>query len=70
LKSARERIQKSSEKKNLTYVEQAVDDRLRALDPSAVPPKPKNPFGGAGGLGGMSMEQIKALLQQQQGGGE
>jgi hypothetical protein len=53
------------------YLEEVVDDRLRALDPTAVPPKPKAPSG-LGGLGGgpggldMSDPRVQELLRQLQ----
>ncbi len=56
-----------------TYLEFVIEDRLRDLDPNALPPKaPKHPAGGLGGPGSpdMSSPQMQELLrrlQQQQG---
>lgn len=64
-----------------SYLEYVVEDRLRALDPTALPPKPKHgagggPGGAPGGPGDVDMNdpQIQELLRQlqqqgQQGGG-
>jgi hypothetical protein len=63
------------------YLEYVAGDRLRELDPSAVPPKPKAPKrgapGGPGGAGGVDTsdpemnERIQEILRQMQekGGG-
>jgi hypothetical protein len=77
LKDVHKRVSEPGESQPFSYLASVVEDRLRALDPSALPPKaPK--MGGLGGLGGpggdlqnMSDEQIKELIkqmQQQKGG--
>lgn len=73
LKNVRERLQKG-ESHPFAYLDEAATDRLRSLDPSAVPPKPQ--MGGMGGFGQggqpsqqQLMEMIKRMQQQQKGGG-
>ena len=76
LKNVRERLQKG-DSHPFAYLDEAATDRLRSLDPSAVPPKPQ--MGGMGGMGGFGqggqpsqqqlMEMIKRMQQQQKGGG-
>lgn len=74
LKSAYERVTKPGENHPFPYLETVIEDRLRALDPNALPPKPASMFGTAPG-GGKSMNeaQIRQLIeqmrkQQEQGG--
>ncbi|HEY2510194.1 MAG TPA: hypothetical protein VGI39_05040 [Polyangiaceae bacterium] len=78
LKSLHERISKPGTNHPFVYLETVAEDRLRQLDPTALPPKPKaGPMGmgGPGGPGGkMDDAQIQKLIeqlkrQQQQGGG-
>jgi len=63
-----------AERHPFPYLEEVIDDRLRLLDPTAVPPKPK-PSGlgaGMGGPGGLDMSDprvqdlIRQFQQQQQ----
>jgi hypothetical protein len=71
LKTVHERINKPGENYPFPYLKEVADDRLRALDPTALPPKPSGQMGGPGG-NKMSEEQIKKLIEQlkkQQGGG-
>jgi hypothetical protein len=78
LKEAHKRISEA-EKSPFPYLQEVVDDRLRGLDPTAVPPKPKAPsgLGGMGGPNGLDMSdpRVQELLrqfqqqQQQKGGG-
>ncbi len=70
LKTVHERINKPGENYPFPYLKEVADDRLRALDPSALPPKQNNQMGGPGG-NKMSEEQIKRLIEQmkKQGGG-
>ncbi len=67
-KNARERITKPGEGHPFAYLEEAVTDRLRAIDPTAVPPK-KEPAG-MGGMPGGGMQglppgmDIEKLMKQ------
>jgi hypothetical protein len=81
LKEVQKRVAEPGGEHPFSYLEYVVEDRLRALDPSALPPKPKAPHGGPGGAPGggpggdvdMNAPQIQELIrqlqQQQQGGG-
>jgi hypothetical protein len=82
LKAVHEKVSDLGETHPFSYLEFVVDDRLRELDPTALPPKtamPRGPAGGAGagaGPGGMDtsdpkiQELLRKLqLQMQQGGG-
>jgi hypothetical protein len=54
------------------YLRAVAFDRLREIDPTAVPKGPTPGKAGAGGAGGMSPEDIQRLIEQmkkQQGGG-
>ena len=68
LKSLHERVTKPGENHPFPYLEQVTDDRLRALDPTALPAKQSGPMGpmgaGAGGNPKMSEAQMKALIEQ------
>jgi len=67
LKSLRDRVNKPEDSKNhpYPYLQEVVDDRLRALDPAALPPKaPPNPFGGPGGAQPTDA-QIRKMIEQQ-----
>lgn len=57
-KTARERLQQPSETKPFTYLENAVTDLLRQIDPSAVPDSPS--------IGGrqLSAEDIRRLQEE------
>jgi len=83
LKDVQKRVAEPGSEHPFSYLEYVVEDRLRALDPTALPPKPK-PTRGMGGPGGapgggpggdidMSDPQIQDLIrqlqQQGQGGG-
>jgi hypothetical protein len=71
LKTVHERINKPGENYPFPYLKDVADDRLRALDPAALPPKPASQMGGPGG-NKMSEEQMRKLIEQlkkQQGGG-
>lgn len=67
LKSVYERLAKPGENHPFPYLEEMTADRLRALDPSALPPKPTGQMG-AGPNGGrtLTQEQIKKLMEQMQ----
>ncbi|HTQ42402.1 MAG TPA: hypothetical protein VMI75_06545 [Polyangiaceae bacterium] len=82
LKAVHEKVADLGETHPFSYLEFVVEDRLRELDPTALPPKsaaPHGPPGGAGagaGPGGLDtsdpkiQELLKKLqLQMQQGGG-
>ena len=73
LKDVEQRVAEPGSEHPFSYLEYVVEDRLRALDPTALPPKPKAPHG-MGAPGGpdvdMNDPQIQELLRQlqQQGG--
>jgi hypothetical protein len=69
LKDLHKRVTEPGEGHAFSYLEFAVEDRLRELDPSALPPKgPK--LGGPGGNIDMNDPKIQELLRQlQQKGG-
>jgi hypothetical protein len=78
LKRAREDVVKPGETGDYQYLQFVVEDRLRALDPASVPPKPKG--GGLAGPGGnidMNDPRVQKIIreymekqqQQQQSGG-
>jgi hypothetical protein len=70
LKDLYKRVSEPGDSTRTSYLEFVVEDRLRDLDPSALPPKaPKKAPGGGGP--DMSNPQIQELLRklQQQGGG-
>ena len=63
LKNVYERATKPGEGHPFPMLEQLAEDRLRALDPTALPPKQPNHLGGMGGMGGkgMSAAQMRQL---------
>jgi hypothetical protein len=65
LKSLRERVSKPGEGHPFPYLEVVTDDRLRAIDPTAIPQKQSGALGGPGG-GKMSEAQMKQLIEQLQ----
>jgi len=75
LKSLHERVTQAGENHAFVYLEAVAEDRLRQLDPTALPPKPKGGQMAGPGGGQMSDEQIQQLIeqfkrqQQQKGGG-
>ena len=74
LVSVRERVTKPGENHPFPYLEEVATDRLRAIDPSAVPPKQAGNMGGAAGPQ-MNEAQLKQLIerlkrQQQEHGGD
>jgi len=78
LKALHERLSKPPLSALMTTLTELTDDRLRRLDPTAVPPKPNANYGGGmggmGGLGGANMNdpQMRKLIEQlkaQQGAG-
>jgi hypothetical protein len=72
LKTLLERINKPGDKPGehpFPYLQEVAEDRLRTLDPSAVPPRPQ--MGGMGGMGGhgggaggMTEQQMKELIEK------
>lgn len=71
LKDVNKRVTEPGESHPFPYLEFVVEDRLRALDPSALPPKAPPKMGGPGGNIDMSDPKIQELLrqlQQQKGG--
>jgi hypothetical protein len=71
LKSLHERLNQAGETRETThpfvYLETIADDRLRALDPTAIKPKAKG-LGGGGPGGGMSQEEMQKLIEQLKAG--
>ena len=66
LKKLHERITKPGENHPfVTYLEHVADDRLRALDPTALPAKPAGQLGGATG-NQLSQAQIRRMIEQAQ----
>ncbi len=58
LKSLHERLSPAGESHPFVYLETVADDRLRELDPNAIPPKPKP------GSGKLTQEQIQQMMEQ------
>jgi hypothetical protein len=63
LKKLHERLDKPGDSHSFVFLEQVADDRLRALDPTAIPPKSAGQFGGSGQKQ-FSTAQIKQLMEQ------
>lgn len=70
LKSLHERLTKPGEGHPFPYLEQVTDDRLRALDPTALPPREPGRVGAGGAGGKMSEAQIRQLIEQLKKQGE
>ncbi len=68
LKTVRERVNKPGENHPFPYLEEVATDRLRALDPSAAPPKAAGAMGGPGG-NKMTEAQIRELIEKLKAGG-
>jgi hypothetical protein len=66
LKDVQKRVSEPGESHPFAYLETVAEDRLRALDPTALPPKA--PKGGGTGPNGLDMNdpQIQELLRQLQ----
>jgi hypothetical protein len=65
LKKLHERLAKPGENHPFLYLEHVADDRLRALDPAAIPAKPAGQLGGPG-QNQLSSAQIRKLMEQMQ----
>lgn len=64
LKSVRERVNKPGEGHPFPYLENVAEDRLRALDPTALPPKSPMNVGGGGAGNKMSEAQMRKMMEQ------
>jgi hypothetical protein len=72
LKEVHKRVSEPGESHAFSYLEFVVDDRLRELDPAALPPKASKRTGAGGPSGNVDMSnpQIQELIRQlQQKGG-
>ena len=69
LKSLHERLTAPGTNHAMRYLEEVADDRLRALDPAALPPKQTGQLAGPGG-NKLSEAQIRALFEQYQKKGQ
>jgi Tetratricopeptide repeat-like domain len=67
LKQLHERVSKPGENHPFVYLEHVADDRLRSLDPSAIPAKPPGQLGGPG-QNQLTEAQLKKLIEQAQKG--
>jgi hypothetical protein len=67
LKRLHERVTKPGENHPFVYLEHVADDRLRSLDPGALPAKPAGQLGGPG-QNQLSEAQLKRLIEQAQKG--
>jgi hypothetical protein len=71
LKEAHKLVSEPGEERSFSYLEFVVEDRLRELDPSALPPKaPKSmgPLGGASSDDPRIQELLRQLSEQHKGG--
>lgn len=62
-KTVHQRVTDPTAKLPFPYLQEAVEDRLRALDPSALPDK-SSPFGNGSGASKMNEAQLKKLQEQ------
>jgi hypothetical protein len=67
LKKLHERVTKPGDNHPFVYLEHVADDRLRALDPSALPAKAPGQLGGPG-QNQLSQAQLRRLIEQAQKG--
>jgi hypothetical protein len=71
LKDVNKRVSEPGQSQPFSYLSSVVEDRLRALDPGALPPKAPKMGGFPQGMENMSDSQIQDLIrqmQQQKGG--
>ncbi len=72
LKDVEKRVSEPGSEHPFSYLQPVVEDRLRGLDPTALPPRaPRMGGPGGGGMGGpggldMNDPQIQELLRQMQ----
>jgi hypothetical protein len=62
LKSLHERLNAPGENHPLPYLQELGDDRLRRLDPTALPAKQAGTMGGSPGSRSLTEAQIKQIL--------
>jgi hypothetical protein len=67
LKTLHGRLAQPGDNHPFVYLEHVTDDRLRALDPTALPSKPAGQLGGSGG-GQLSQAQLRKMLEEAQKG--
>jgi hypothetical protein len=67
LKKLHERVNKPGDNHAFVYLEHVADDRLRALDPTAIPPKPAGQLGGPG-QNQITQAQLRRMMEQAQKG--
>jgi len=69
LKEANKRVSEPGTKRPFAYLQFALEDRLRELDPGALPPKAARPVGGGAGANledNPKLQELIRQLQQQQ----
>jgi hypothetical protein len=69
LKDVHKRVTEPGESHPFSYLEFVVEDRLRALDPSALPPKAPKGAGGNPDLDNPQYQELLRQLKQRKGGG-
>jgi hypothetical protein len=65
LKTLHDRLTQPGENHSFVYLEYVADERLRALDPTAIPPKPSGQLGGVG-QNQLSQAQLRRMIEQAQ----
>jgi len=66
LKEVHKLVSEPAGNHRFSYLEFVVEDRLRELDPNALPPKPKAGAGGPGGKGDSDDPQVQKIMHQLQ----
>jgi len=66
LKEANKRVSEPGTKRPFAYLQFALEDRLRELDPSALPPKAPRPVGGSAGANLEDNPKLQELIRQLQ----